>query len=179
MFNLLPDSLKNEIKKEYKLRRLVVCAVFILCLQVTSLIFLFPSWIASVGKEKDLKSQVDALDSSKKDSNIATLRPFLKNINSELSLIDKSLDYPKILPVINSVISQRSRAIKLSGVDISIIGTSTANISVAGFSDSREALVNYKNKLESSGVFRSVDLPISNLAKDKDIDFNIRLVYSD
>ena len=179
MFNLLPDSLKDEIKKEYKLRRLVMAALFIFILQAASLIFLFPSWIVSAAKEKDLKSQVAALDSSKKDSNLSTLRPFLKNINTELGLIDKSLDYPKILPVINSIISKKNKLIKLSEIDFTIVGTSTANVSIKGFSSNRESLVNFKSSMESSGVFRSVDLPISNLAKDKDIDFNINAVYLD
>jgi len=46
-------------------------------------------------------------------------------------------------------------------------------IRVAGNAPSRSALVDFRDGLEAHDSFSAVELPLSNLAKDKDISFNI------
>ena len=45
---------------------------------------------------------------------------------------------------------------------------------VQGIAPTREALVSYKNRLEGLTIGNKVELPISELAKSKDIRFSLR-----
>src|SRR3990167_4100680 len=53
MFNLLPQNLKQKIKSEYALRRMVVIFSFVIFLQVSSIVFTLPLWFISGFKEKE------------------------------------------------------------------------------------------------------------------------------
>lgn len=177
MFNLLPDSLKSQIVTEYKIRRFLVILVFILLLQATLLIFVFPSWIISESKLQDSQTRVSELEKTKIINDPVSVKPIIKSINNELSVIDKSLEYPKIVPILNAVLSKKTSTIKVRQFTYSSNSSSTAQVSIKGISVTRESLVDFKKSLDSLGIFKSVDLPISNYAKDRDIDFSMNITY--
>ncbi len=175
MFNLLPESLKGEIIKEYNLRRLLVIAGFILCIQVSFYIFLFPSWMISYSKEADSVVRVEQLNNSKLISDNGTAKLAISDLNKQLNIIDKSLEYPILIKYLNHIISVKSSQIKISHLSYSSQSNSKASLSLRGFSDTRDSLVEFKNRLEKLQAFKLVDLPISNYAKDKNIEFTINL----
>ena len=48
------------------------------------------------------------------------------------------------------------------------------NLAVNGVAPDRQTLIVFENRINASGYFSEVVLPISNLAQDKDIDFQIK-----
>jgi len=64
MFNLLPQNLKQKIKSEYALRRMVVILSFVIFLQVSSIVFTLPLWFISGFKEKEAVLQKKYMDNS-------------------------------------------------------------------------------------------------------------------
>jgi hypothetical protein len=48
-------------------------------------------------------------------------------------------------------------------------------MAVSGKAVSRDALLSFSKALKSNHRFESVDLPVSNLAKSKDIEFSISI----
>lgn len=177
MFNLLPESLKADIKSEYRVRRFLVIMLFTLCLQIVFVIFLFPSWLISSSKIEDSKGRVAQLEKSKILSNTNTVRPIIRSINTELTSIDKSLEYPTLIPIINNILSKKTLSIKIIQFSYLANSSSTATINIRGVSANREDLVQFKKSLDGLGMFRSVNLPISNYAKDRDIDFGMDIIY--
>lgn len=178
MFNLLPESLKQDIAKEYKLRRLAVILFFTLSIQISFLIFLFPSWVVSEYKERALNIRVSQIDEIKNLSNSTSTKPIIKSVNNELSIIDKSLDYPKILPYLNLILSKKNTPVKIQQFSYVSTDGSNARVVVRGVSATRESLVGFKSEIDNSKLFHSTDLPISNYAKDKNIDFDLTLTIA-
>ncbi len=178
MFNLLQDSLKSEVKKEYYLRRLIVALFFVLSMEVTFIVFIFPSWILSNIKQDDNKTRVTEIDISKDDSDSSAVRPLIRLLNNEFSMIDKSLDYIEILPMLNEILDKKNSSIKITQFSYVSTGSTTATLSIRGTSLTRDSLVKFKSSMDSIEIFKSVDLPISNFAKDKDIDFSMNIVLS-
>jgi hypothetical protein len=178
MFNLLPESLKDRIKKEYNLRRLIVGFFFILFLQTAFFIFMLPSWMISKYKEETSSARVIQLDNSELLSNSNAIRPVIRSINAELILIDRSLEYPKISPYLDSILSMKTNSIKINQFSFSPNSTSTETINLQGVSATRDSLVNFKKSLDESGLFKSIDLPVSNFTKDKNISFNMTLTVA-
>ena len=175
MFNVLPNNLKEKIKSDYKIRFLFVIMVFVLFLQISFLIFLFPSWFLSVYKEQDallsLKN-INTLMSFDRSSPITTI---INNTNSKLEVINTVMQYQEIAPLIRTILLSKSASIYLNQFTYTFVDTSTATLTISGLSSSRENLVLFVKNLQESGFFKIVDSPISNFAKDKNINFFITL----
>ena len=174
MFNLLTDSLKEKIKLEYNLRRLIVAFIFILFIQSAFLVFFFPSWLTSLYKENSLISKTGG-ESPTSFSNAGPTVSNIVSMNSKLGLINTILAYPEVTPFLDGIISNKTSAIKIIEFVYTSDGKTTGVISLQGISTTRESLVSFVKSLEKSGLFKSVDLPISNFAKNKNIDFSISI----
>lgn len=175
MFNLLPDNLKKKIKTEYSLRRLIVVIFSVVFVQVVCLVFLFPSWLISSYKEDDIISQTEEMSKSELLSSASSTASDIISINSKLNAIDSSLSYLTIIPYINGIISNKTGDIHISDFTYTSNSSTTGTITLNGVSLTRESLVGFVKSLEGSDLFKSVDLPISNFAKDRNINFSINI----
>ncbi len=175
MFNLLPENLKQAIKREYRFRKLTIILIFILCIQISFLIVIFPSWIISLYNEKEIVAQSEDMNKSLSDLNVAPIIDTIKALNKKLQTLNSSLEYPQIIPLMDSVISKKTNAIKLTEFSYSLSTNGDVEFVAGGVSTTREALVSFEKSLEDSKVFSDVRLPISNLAKDKNIKFSISM----
>lgn len=176
MFNLLPDSLKSEIIKEYKLRLFIISLIFVVFIELSFIVFLSPSFVISYYREKDVELRVEALEKSSVTANANSIKPIIKSLNSDLNTIDKTLQYAETIPIIDAVISEKNNFIQITDISYISLSTSTATIVIQGVSLTRDSLVNFKKSLEDSKNFRNIDLPISNLAKDRDIKFSMTMI---
>ncbi len=178
MFNVLPDSLKDNIIREYKERRWVVILLFFIFAQLIFLVFMMPSWIISKSRELDVIEQVSKMDKSETFSTANSLKPVIRTLNNELGIINRTLEYQEFTPIFDAVLSKKTNSIKIT--DISYVGNSstTAVMVLQGVSSTRDALVNFKEGLADLKLFKTIDLPISNYAKEKNIDFSITLISS-
>jgi hypothetical protein len=59
------------------------------------------------------------------------------------------------------------------GIEITNLSTKDYDAFLAGKSDDRDSLINFKGKLEADSCFTDVDLPLSNLVSRDDIAFQI------
>lgn len=117
----------------------------------------------------------DEMNSNLSVLNIASTTSNIKALNNNLTIMDKILSYPKIVHYLNIVFLNKSKPISID--DVSYIDTNEKNavLTINGSSATREALLSFVKNLQTSGAFSAVDLPISNYAKDKDLDFSIKL----
>ncbi len=175
MFNVLPDILKEEIKIEYRSRRLIVILLFVLLVQISFLVLLFPSWLISRYKEQEMLGQSNSQKSSITSKNADSIMQTISDTNSGIGAINTTFKYEKVAPLWNEIIAARSKSVSLLQLTYVSTGPSSATLSVRGISATREALVSFVKKLGDSKTFLNVDSPISNLAKDKDIDFTVNL----
>jgi hypothetical protein len=79
----------------------------------------------------------------------------------------------RMASVIERVISRRTAGIVISG--LSFRRGDSGAISLSGVAATREGLVSFVKSLEAEPAFSNVVLPVSALAKGKDISFSISL----
>ncbi len=175
MFNLLPEALKREIKSEYRKRWLVAVLTLLLFIQVSFLVFLLPSWTLSFSKEKEAVLLLEELGEGNTSQGAGSTASIITETNLKLRIIDTVMKSPEAFPLIDAVISNRNTSIKLSDISYTSMGTSTATVTLSGVGATRDALVSFSKKLEETKLFKSVNLPVGNLAKDKDINFSINI----
>lgn len=175
MFNLLPENLRNAVIKEYRLRLTVVVMVFVILIQVSFLVFLFPSWLVSFYKEKDFSTQSDELSKSLSTLDISSTTSFIKSFNNKIGIINNALEYPKFIPILDDILAKKTGSIRISGMYYTVDSMNSGTLTLEGIGDTRESLVSFSDSLETIGYFKKVDLPISNLAKDRNIAFTISI----
>ncbi len=178
MFNVLPENIKQKIKSEYKLRRATVVFSLILALEISSLVLLFPSWLVSFYKEKDALAEQSAIISSSLAMSTQGVASKITETNTTLYTIDGLLSYPRLYPIVSTVISKKNSGIHLTQFSFTPTSATAASITLSGIASDRQTLVSFGKSLSDSGYFDTVDLPVSNLAADTNIDFSINLAIS-
>ena len=176
MFNLLPDILKNKVKVAYHSRLFITILVFFIFIQISFLIFLFPSWLASIYKEKEMIAQREEQANSPLTKDANPIASVIKNTNDRLKILNTVMRYPEVLPLFNSIIENKTPSISITTIDYFSTSQSASSISISGVSSTRESLVSFSNKLKESKLFKLVDLPVSNFTKDKNIVFSMNLI---
>lgn len=178
MFNLLPESLKSTIRSDYKQRVVVVGLLVVIFIQISFLLFLVPSWLISMYKEKDALVATEAMNQSKMVSSINSISTVIADTNTKLNIISKALEYKKVLPILNTIINNKTSSIRLNDFSYTYLSSNSASVVISGVSATRDSLVAFVNALQKTTQFKNVDLPVSNLTKDKNINFSLTLSVS-
>lgn len=174
MANLIPPSARVRVKREYWIRVISVWMMLVgtACLMVATLqapayvlvkeqMSVFNHWYKEVeGDSKQFKSLAEVIDRT-----------------NEISLmLNKEEEHLLFSDLIKEVEDVATNDIHISDFTISRKEGVVESFNVAGKAASRSSLADFKKDLEASELFESVELPLSNLAKDVDISFNILIV---
>jgi hypothetical protein len=174
MSNLLPYSEKKIIRREYAMRRIIVVLYFFLFTCAVCLISLLPSYVLSEVKYQTISKEVENLKSTAdilgggEDANKK-----LVGIKEKLETL-KSYDGKSAYTLFNNIILGKTNNVSVRTISYS--GSSKdARITVSGVARTRESLTAFAKNLEQNKEFSNVNLPVSNFAKDKNIEFNIEV----
>lgn len=176
-YTLLPEGEIRLLRKEYRFRLFVVALFFIsisILIGVTSLI---PSYIISRTEQNRILLEVNEM---KKERESKGINQIDKDFSSTQSIINRMASMGSPTSFSDSV--ERIGAYRVNGISIhsfdmsySLNNSTTTNVVIQGKAISREALVSFKKKLESDASFKNINLPISDLAKSKNIEFSLRM----
>jgi hypothetical protein len=108
----------------------------------------------------------------------------IEDTNKKLDLIEGSPAAQFIFSqkVINAILEKKMPSIKITGIAYENSFNEELGqeqeVSIRGFAPSREALLLFREALEDSPNFKSVDLPISNFVRGANIQFYLTLTPS-
>ncbi len=174
MLDFLPEQNKKGVKKEYLFRLLVVGLSLSLVCFLVALCLLIPSFMLSFSKEQD--AQIALKNAKNTDTSDATkaARQDFEDFQKELLLLKPSpVD---VLPseVLAPVLSDLPKGIALTHFTYNAKADDKAGtLQIVGVANERSVLVSYVKMLKGEKLFSNVDYPLSNLAKEKDLDFTI------
>lgn len=178
MFNLLPKESKKIIIKDYHVRRRSVILTFIIFVQISLIIFLLPILTFSYFKEKELTAETKILGDSSAYKDADAVAKVINSTNTNLALFESTLSNPQIIPFIDKVISYKTNSLTFTDFIYEYKQDEDMTLlTVRGMASTRDSLVSFVRNLEESGVWSEVDLPVSNLARDRNIDFMISLYF--
>jgi hypothetical protein len=170
MFHLLPEKEKKILQREYISRLILIGLIFVLASLLVGSVFLFPSYLLSVRKLADANmnnQQVKSAIAAKTDSALTTFLATLKDNLNALVPISKTTNF--------SILAREITDKKESGIKINEFSQSDQTLIINGVSSDRQSLLRFSHELQTIKDFSKVDLPISDFAKDKDINFSITL----
>jgi Tfp pilus assembly protein PilN len=180
MLNLLQKKEQKKIYQEYRLRRLVVSLALVTFVGVFLLVLLLPSLILSLARKDEAVRDLSALqDKSAKDAK--DLETSLSQTNQRLQALQKDKT-TSAHDIFISIMNDTPPGVRLTGFTYQYPTETKAaqpqqlQITITGRSANRDALQTFARDLESADIFEDVTLPVSNFAKDKDIDFILNLL---
>ena len=171
MINLIPADAKKHLVREYWLRSVTVWFslwTFALALGVFVLV---PSYVlinlqvkaysdsAQTADEKNANFESVGKDLSEASKTAATLKEHFSDL--------PMTDYIKLLH------GFESSSISITQISIERDEDGVGPIKMTGIAEDRQSLAAFRNRMLEDEIIDTVDLPISNLAKDRQIPFEL------
>jgi len=155
--------------------RLVAVSFWMLAISmVIGSLALLPAYILSESRLSALNDQYHILQASVASLTSDTSAAPLAALKRKLDVLAKEKAEERLTEALLSILAQRGEGVALASFDYSKAGA-TATLKLRGMAENREALLAFERALKGDARFSKVDLPVSNLAKEKDIEFDLTL----
>ncbi len=180
-YTLLPEKEIKLLKREYKTRFLVFLLFFVSGAVLLGIGSLVPAYIYSFSQAKDALSRAKFLQESRQQRGVDEVLKELKQTDLDVKKLQEHQDKVVFSNIITQLISSKTSGIRISSFTFSNVvvdANSKKNIFATilqGKANTRENLVEFKKKLESDPSVLGVELPVSDLAKSKDIAFSLKI----
>ena len=177
MINLIPPHARKDVKLEYWVRVVSVWLFLMSFALIITGVLMVPSLVS-------IQSQLQWYNNSFQQASLENEanKQLEENINRANTIAQKLIqDNNTILfsSILSDIQKATNNTIIINTVSITRQEEDAVGpIQLAGIAESRGALVTFRDTLESYDMFDSIELPLSNLAKDKDIPFNITVTVS-
>lgn len=175
--NLLPKKYKYDLKEGFKQRFFVTSMFTIGVSFVVGTIMSLPAYFLV---PKDLTEMSEGIYLENKDADSANeMLKLPEKIDFKVKFLNISMSGPSITGVLSEIVSNLPQGVALDSINFirqpgRVEGTSP-QISISGIAKNRESLVSFSETLNKSVIFSNVELPVSNLARDKDLPFSMQV----
>ncbi len=177
MINLIPPVVRKAVVTEYWVRVLSVWFLIFSVVNIVIFLFALPVYIL-VTSQVETYAQ-SATEAAERVSDYDLSAGALVRANMAAQKVFELRDVKYFSEAIKQIES-------LQGVDITIDGfvfgrkeKSLAPVILTGEANTRQALADFRDRLIKQENVSEVILPISNLAKDKDIKFSLSVAFKE
>ena len=173
MINLLPKSAKRSLLFEYWIRVVSVWLIVWSVVLFASAVILLPAYVLIHSQvEVYEESATAALEKVAVYENISTV---LLQAGAEARMILNEATSPKLSYYVDQINGLLESGISINDINISRDANGIAPISIQGVAIDRQTLAAFRDRLQADPLVRDVNLPISNLAQDRDIIFSMTI----
>lgn len=175
MRNLLPIESKKVIRREYMLRITGIGLIFVFFVFLFSSVFLLPSFFLSIAKEESVRDSAEIVRKSVelREQNSADI--LLEEAKQKLKLLSVDKESIFVQDVVKKITGGKTEGLSIHGISYMDISGGRHRIALTGMAKDRDLLLSFRRYLEKEEIFTDVRLPVSNLVKDKDIEFSIEV----
>jgi hypothetical protein len=162
----LTETYARAVSREYRSRIMFVAAALSCLAFLCAIAFALPTYLV-------LRARAAALSAPPADpAPLADVEASVAKLKEREAAAKTIADEARMATVIGKVLSRTTRGITLSAISLRRGGSADA-ISLSGMAATREDLVAFQKSLEAESSFAKVILPVSALAKGKDISFTL------
>jgi len=169
MINLLPPQYKAELKEEENWKLTLILSILFLIFLICSALILFSIKISISGQAEAQKILLLQEEKKFEESQIQNLEEKITISNQALLKLNSFYQSQTNL---TEILEKISETLPIS-VYLTTLNFNPAQISLSGFSPTREILLEFKKNLEQEELFEEIYFPPSNWVKPTDIDFSV------
>ena len=177
MINLIPAKAKKALALEYWIRVLSVwLMVWSIALFIGTCVLL-PSYVLIQSQVQVYEESFAAVQEKVADYESVSVE-LVRSSQQAKYIIDEDdlLPFSEYITLFESL---QGVGVSLTNININRIGKETQVIALKGVAEDRYVLAEFRDRLLAESVVASVDLPISNLAADRDILFDISVTLTE
>lgn len=173
--NILPPKEKKILKKGFILRFYLTATILLGAAFLIGTILLIPSYLLtrSVSVEDEVGEYISSNEIADEILNLPT------EVEIKLGFFQAQLNEVSVSKTLAEVIGQKKSGISVNSISFNRKGQagekSGVMITVGGIAYDRNSLISFEDALNQSSAFSSVTLPVSNLAKDRNIPFSVNV----
>ena len=172
---LIPTNLKKALRHEYHIRALVVLLFMLSVSGIIGIVSMMPAFVYVKTESDNISKTLSALQKSAGNIDGKNIDNDAAKQDNILALFnDQSKGKTNNSTIIDSIISVRGN-VRITSLAISRTGSTTIVVTIQGVAPTRDSLINFKNQLATVTPGNKIDLPISALAKSKDIQYSLTL----
>ena len=175
MINLIPPTAKKSIKREYIKRVLTVWLLLFSAGFAILAVFLLPTFVALRGEISALEETAEVGLARVSQFDISATELITANTQAK-SLLDRATSSSPV-EVINTLTEYAGTKVTLTNFQFINLAT-LGKLTVSGIASTRQDLALFRDAVGNDVRFSMVDLPISNLIKDKDLLFTMNISFS-
>lgn len=180
-YTLLPGAERKALKREYRIRLFIFSLFFISTAILAGTISLIPAYVQSYSQEKSALVNVENIKKNRKQSDTDRIINELKTTDENIKKINSFPKQIQYSGIIVKLIENKNNGIAINSIQFPTNtnnATSSITAVLQGRANTREALVQFKNKIEADPGVMSVELPVSDLAKSKEINYSIKVMLN-
>ena len=174
MLNLLPKKYKEQVRAEY-IRRFIITSAFVLSFVTVSFgVAIFPTYLDVKLKKEAVEADLANVKSSSlaKDKNAVT--GTIKDLETKIKVISL-VSGERATDFISKASDLKTKGISIQNISYVKKDDSLKEVVVSGVAQGRADAVAFSKKVKSSGWIVVSDIPLSNLASERNIPFSITL----
>ncbi|MFA6295618.1 MAG: hypothetical protein WC666_04375 [Candidatus Paceibacterota bacterium] len=172
---LLPLKERVSLRREYRVRALVVLLFMLSISCLIGIVALIPGFIRTYSEEVAVMNMVSSLKTEKDNAGLSSLENDFVLSKKLLSYFDnKGIPDFKTSAIINGIISIKDN-LRLTSIAVTRGSTTTVSVVIQGVAPTRNSLLAFKTRFESAIPGNKVDLPVSQLSKSSNLQFSLKL----
>jgi hypothetical protein len=176
-YTLLPEKEIKALKREYRMRLVIFFLFFMSVAVLVGIFSLAPAFVISYTQEKEALEHLKKVEKNRKDKGLDSVVKELSETNLIIKKLEENTNDIVFSKVIFKIIGYKTNGLTIKSFDVSKApnATSTVDVVIQGKASTRDSLISFKNKLESDPLISNLQLPVSDLAKSKDISYSIKI----
>jgi hypothetical protein len=176
MINLIPQKAKRRILIEYWFRVITVWLILWASALFIGAVIIFPAYVL-VGHQVSVYEE-SAAEASEKVASYENVSKSLVQASQQAKVIMDESEVQIFSYYIKLIEGLQSEGIQVSKIKLNRDNGEIAPVVLVGVARDRKTLASFRDRLLEEEQIISVDLPISNLASDSDINFTITVVLA-
>jgi hypothetical protein len=176
MYKLLPPQAGEKAKKEYSLRRISVILGLLSTLALFALTTLSPTAIFFLEKKKAALFTLDVVDKPVQGLDKDALEKWLERVVADLPAITPDETKDDVYIYLQKILAKKSPSISITNLSYAKALNGNKSFKVSGVAKTRQSLIAFQSSLNDSKEWSQVDFPVSAIARESDIPFDISLV---
>ena len=177
MVNLIPPGAKKSVIVEYWLRVLTVWSILGTIVAILFALTIAPVYVSVTSKIDAY--QESATIASEKIASFQSVSEELSASSQQAEQLVTSFRNLSLFKVVSLFQTLEGNGISLNTISVSRgLQNSLNPVNINGRAEDRQALADFRDRLLAENTTEVVDFPISNLAKDRNIDFSMTITMS-
>ncbi len=177
MANLLPQSFREDITSEYRLRLATTGMAILAVVLLGTTALLAPSFILTESRLEQKQATLDSLSAAASGTSTEQSQEIIAATNEKLSVIAEETEKLQPTDMVSLITQAKPVGVSVRSISVQEAETenATQSVSISGIARTRDALLTFEDNLNNQAQIQQVDLPIETLAARQNAQFSLTI----